>query len=220
MAIMAGESPYALTNIGRGAGVGMKSYTAGLEKLQEARDKLDESFDKIEQFRMNRADMNAREVRAAKKDIRATRSEADRLGLEALMKEGEMNRADARTGFQVLANNRAETYKVAANYDLGLQQIAAQRDIAGQRNALYRDLYGGEIKAREEYGRIQRKVMDNLSKNPLYTNEPNANKKSAMFNAAMQEAVQGNPYLTQLATGIGFSKAPPPGAKEILDLTQ
>lgn len=213
MAIMAGESPYALTNIGRGAGIGMKSYTAGLDKLQEARDKLDESFDKIEQFRLNRSDMNAREVRAAKKDIRATRSEADRLGLEALMKEGEMNRADARTGFQVLANNRAETYKVAANYDLGLQQIAAQRDIAGSRNALYRDLYGGDIKAREEYGRIQRKVMDTLGKNTLYTNEPNANKKSAMFNAAMQEAIQGNPFLSSYAAGIGFAKAPPPGSK-------
>jgi hypothetical protein len=219
MAIMAGESPYALTNIGRGAGIGMKSYTAGLEKLQEARDKLDESFDKIEQFRMNRADMNAREVRAAKKDIRATRSEADRLGLEALMKEGEMNRADARTGFQVLANNRAETYRVAANYDLGLQQIAAQRDIAGARNALYEKLHGGDLKAREEFGRIQRAVMQSLDKNPLYTNEPNENKKAIMFNTAMQQAMQNNPYLAPAAFGMGFSKTPPPGAKEVFDMT-
>jgi hypothetical protein len=130
MAMMSGESPFALVNIGRGAGVGMKSYTAGLEKLQEARDKLDESFDKIEQFRENRADMNAREVRAAQKDIRATRSEADRLGLEALMKEGDMNRADARAGFQVLAQNRATMYEVASRENIAKAQIAAHRDIA------------------------------------------------------------------------------------------
>lgn len=220
LAIMSGSSPFALQNIGAGAQVGLKSYSAGLDKLQEARDKLDESFDKIEQFRMNRADMNAREVRAAKKDIRATRSEADRLGLEALMKEGEMNRADARTGFQVLANNRAETYRVAANYDLGLQQIAAQRDIAGARNALYEKLHGGDLKAREEFGRIQRAVMQSLDKNPLYTNEPNENKKAIMFNTAMQQAMQNNPYLAPAAFGMGFSKTPPPGAKEVFDMTQ
>lgn len=130
MAIMAGESPYALTNIGKGAGIGMKSYTAGLEKLQESRDKLDESFDKIEQFRMNRADMNAREVRAAKKDIRATQAEADRLGLDALMKDFDMKRADARAGFQVLAQNRATMYEVASREKLGLAQIQAHKDVA------------------------------------------------------------------------------------------
>jgi hypothetical protein len=218
LAIMSGSSPFALQNIGAGAQAGLKSYSAGIDKLQEARDKLDESFDKIEQFRMNRADMNAREERAAKKDIRATQMEADRLGLDALMKEGEMNRADARTGFQVLANNRAETYKVAANYDLGIQQIAAQRDIAGQRNALYERLHGGDLKAREEYGRIQRAVMQSLDKNPLYTNEPNENKKAAMLASAMQQAVQNNVFLSSYAAGIGFSKTPPPGAKEVFEL--
>jgi hypothetical protein len=219
MAIMAGESPYALTNIGRGAGIGMKSYTAGLEKLQEARDKLDESFDRIEQFRDNRADMNAKEIRAAKAGIRQTQVDAKRMVYDALSKNTDMDRQDIRTAYQTMVNNRAETYKVAANYDLGLQQIAAQRDIAGQRNALYEKLHGGDLKAREEFGRIQRAVMQSLDKNPLYTNEPNENKKAIMFNTAMQQAMQNNPYLAPAAFGMGFSKTPPPGAKEVFDMT-
>lgn len=220
MAIMAGESPYALTNIGRGAGIGMKSYTAGLEKLQEARDKLDESFDRIEQFRDNRADMNAKEIRAAKAGIRQTQVDAKRMVYDALSKNTDMDRQDIRTAYQTMVNNRAETYKVAANYDLGLQQIAAQRDIAGARNALYEKLHGGDLKAREEFGRIQRAVMQSLDKNPLYTNEPNENKKAIMFNTAMQQAMQNNPYLAPAAFGMGFSKTPPPGAKEVFDMTQ
>ena len=60
--------------------------------------------------------------------------------------------------------------------------------------------------------------MQSLDKNPLYTNEPNENKKAAMFNAAMQQAMQNNPYLAPAAFGLGFSKTPPPGAKEVFEL--
>ena len=130
MAIMAGESPFALVNIGKGAGVGMKSYTAGLEKLQEARDKLDESFDKIEQFRLQRSDMNAREIRAAKADIRNTQVEAKKMGLEALIKDGEMNRADARAAFDTLSRNRATMFETASRERVAGAQIQAHRDIA------------------------------------------------------------------------------------------
>ena len=130
MAMMAGESPFALVNIGKGAGIGMKSYTAGLEKLQESRDKLDESFDKIEQFRENRADMNAKEVRAAKADIRQTQVEAKRLAYDALTKNGEMDRQDVRAAFDTMQRNRATMYEVASRERLGIAQIQAHRDIA------------------------------------------------------------------------------------------
>lgn len=130
MAMMAGESPFALVNIGKGAGIGMKSYTAGLEKLQESRDKLDESFDKIEQFRENRADMNAKEVRAAKADIRQTQVEAKRLAYDALSKNGEMDRQDVRAAFDTMQRNRATMYEVASRERLGIAQIQAHRDIA------------------------------------------------------------------------------------------
>lgn len=123
LAIMSGESPHGLVNIGKGAGVGAKVYTEGLDKLEASREKLDEAFDKIDLFRQNRADMNAKEVRAAKKDIRATKTEAEKMGLDALIKDGEMSRADARMAFGVLADNRAKMYDINARERLGLAQI-------------------------------------------------------------------------------------------------
>jgi hypothetical protein len=216
MAMMSGESPFALVNIGRGASIGMKSYTAGLEKLQESRDKLDESFDRIEQFRMNRSDMNAKEVREAKKGIRNAEVEAEKLAYDALVKNGEMDRQDFRTAYQVMAQNRADTYKVAANYDLGLQQIAAQRDIAGQRNRLMQDLYGGEAKARRDFGQIQTKVMGELSKDINYQMATPA-AKAVMERDRLAREIGNNPFLSPYMAGIGFTKAPPAG--KVFDLT-
>ena len=123
LAIMGGESPHALVNIGKGGGVGAKVYAEGLDKLEASREKLDESFDKIDMFRQNRADMNAKEVRAAKKDIRATQTEAEKMYLDVLVKDGEMNRADARTAFTVTAENRSKMYDINARERLGLAQI-------------------------------------------------------------------------------------------------
>ena len=211
LAIMGGESPYALTNMGKGAGLGLKMYTEGLDKLEASREKLDESFDKIEMFRQNRADMNAKEVRAAQKDIRATKTEAEKLGLDALVKEGDMNRADARAAFGVMSENRAKMYGFNVQERLGLAQISAQKEIAGNRNKLMEDLYGGEVKARAEFGKIQQQVMRGLEKDFNYTNETSDVKKQAMLNAAMQRAMQSNPFLAPYTMGIGFQKAPPPG---------
>lgn len=217
LAIMSGESPHGLVNIGKGAGAGVKAYTEGLDKLEASREKLDEAFDKIDMFRQNRADMNAKEIRAAQKDIRATRTEAEKLGLDALVKEGEMNRSDARAAFGVMAENRAKTYQVTANYDLGIKQIAAQKDIAKQRNALMQDLYGGDAKARADFGRIQTKVIGELSKDVAYQTASPA-VRATMERDRLAREIGNNPFLAPYMSGIGFQKAPAPG--KVFDLTE
>ena len=60
--------------------------------------------------------------------------------------------------------------------------------------------------------------MADLAKNLLYVNEPNENKKQAMFNAEMQRAMQANPFLASYAAGVGFTKAPSAG--KVFDLTE
>jgi hypothetical protein len=227
LAIMGGESPYALTNIGKGAGLGLKMYTEGLDKLEASREKLDESFDKIELFRQNRADMNAKEIRAAKKDIRATRVEGEKLGLDALINEGGMNRADARTAFTALIGSREKMYDITSRERLGLTGISAQRDIAGmqvtaqtnianQRNQLMQDLYGGEARARTEFGKIQQKIIGELSKDQRYQiATPEA--RTAMERDRLAREISNNPFLAPYAMGIGFQKAPAGGMVRSLD---
>jgi hypothetical protein len=110
LAIMSGTSPNALTNIGAGSAVGLKSYTAGLDKLTEARDKLDDAFGKIEEYRRNEDSMNAKEKRSMQRAINNTYTEAKKLGLAALQKDWELDRSDANKQFDVLSRNRETVY--------------------------------------------------------------------------------------------------------------
>ena len=211
LAIMGGESPYAMANIGKGGGMGLKAYAESIDKLELARDKLDETFSRIDAFRENRADMNAKAVRAAKAEIKDTYTEAEKLGLEALMKNTELNRADARSVFDSMMRNRATMYEVGARTALGIAGLETQERIAGGRESLMRELYGGSNRAMAEYGKIQQRVMAELGKNPMYANEPNEAKKTAMFNTEMRKAMQANPFLSAYSAGIGFQSAPSSG---------
>lgn len=69
LAMMSGDSPYAMVNIGKGAQVGTKKYMEIQNQVEGARDKIDDAKMKIEEFRRNEANMNARELRLAKKDV-------------------------------------------------------------------------------------------------------------------------------------------------------
>ena len=111
LAIMSGTSPNALANIGAGASIGMKSYAAGIDKLTDARDKLDDSFGKIEEYRRNEDMMNAKERRAAKNDIKATKIAGDREGLNALQDYWKLKRDDANKIWTAMESNRKTLFE-------------------------------------------------------------------------------------------------------------
>jgi hypothetical protein len=54
--------------IGKGAQVGTAQYAAGIKDLRAAQERLDEANDRISELRMNRKDLNSREIRALEKD--------------------------------------------------------------------------------------------------------------------------------------------------------
>mgnify|MGYP006281850955 CR=1 FL=1 len=109
--IMAGTSPNAMTNIGAGATIGLKSYAAGIDKLTEARDKLDDAYGRIEEFRRNESMMNNKEIRAAKKDIKAAEIEGQKLGLSALQDYWKLKRDDASKVWTAMENNRRTVFE-------------------------------------------------------------------------------------------------------------
>jgi hypothetical protein len=86
IAMLSGESPHAMVNIGKGAQVGTKKYAEIQDKVESARDKIDDAKMKIEEFRRNEANMNAREVRLAKKDVNDAVSSGAQASLN-LMRE-------------------------------------------------------------------------------------------------------------------------------------
>ena len=111
LAIMSGTSPNALTNIGAGGAVGMKSYAAGLDKLTDARDKLDDAYGKIEEFRRNESMMNAKERRAAKAEITSAELDGKKVALAALQDNWKMKREDANKVWSALESNRKTAFE-------------------------------------------------------------------------------------------------------------
>jgi hypothetical protein len=108
--IMAGTSPNALTNIGAGSAVGLKSYVAGVDKLMDARDKLDDAYGKIEEYRRTEDSMNNKERRAFMKEINTAKTDGMKMGIQALQDEWKLNRKDASEMFTALEKNRSTVF--------------------------------------------------------------------------------------------------------------
>jgi hypothetical protein len=149
LAIMAGASPNALSNIGAGAQVGVKAYKAGLDKLSEARDKLDESFARIEELRRSEGMANDKDIRQMNKGIAQTFVKAKDMGLNALMEDGKLGRKEAETAFTALAANRRSIWEQGQQ----TQRTATQERGANARAAMLpgearmlMQLGGGDLK--------------------------------------------------------------------------
>jgi len=140
LAMMAGESPYAMVNIGKGAQVGTKKYMEIQEKIEGARDKIDDAKMKIEEFRRNEANMNARELRAAQRDIDDSVSAGAQSMLNLAREQYGLNKQQALSFFtnsqlaqQFNAGEKnkaaAQNQQTAAGIDTAYAQMANQRSI-------------------------------------------------------------------------------------------
>jgi hypothetical protein len=63
LAIMAGNSANAFENIGKGAMIGTKAYTTGMERIQSRKEKLDESIAALDELRYSTAKVDKKELR-------------------------------------------------------------------------------------------------------------------------------------------------------------
>ena len=71
LAIMAGNSANAFENIGKGAMVGTKAYTTGMNRIQERKEKLDESIMALDELRYG-------DKKASKKELREAEANRDK----------------------------------------------------------------------------------------------------------------------------------------------
>lgn len=80
--------------IGTGAKVGTQAFASGLEKIQTAKDMLEKATDDLEDLRLNRSEMSAKEIRLANSNISGAKIEAKKLIIEGAKQAGA--RTDAR----------------------------------------------------------------------------------------------------------------------------
>ena len=85
-AMMAGDSPYAMVNLGKGALAGTKTYREGLAQLEKAKEKLSETRDRIDGLRLIRSDLNDKEERDIQRETRRTALEGKTIMFSALEK--------------------------------------------------------------------------------------------------------------------------------------
>lgn len=199
--------------VGKGAQAGLKTYGAGLEKLRAAQEKMDDARDQIEEFRRNEANMTAKERRQFKSQINRTETDIEKLSLDAAKEMYGYKREDAKAVFSASTQERLTDKEIQ-----GRKEAAAISAGPGyERNKLLAASQGNEAKVRAEYGKLQAKVMGELSKDQDYLLAPEA-KKQLMQTTALRQALMNNPFLAPYAAGIGFSATPTGG--KVYDLTE
>ena len=98
LAIMSTPGHWA-SAVGKGAQVGTARYAEGIDKLRAAQERLGEARDRMEDLKINRDDMNAREIRQANNDINRAKLDAQKMGIEAIMARDNVNRDTAKSIF-------------------------------------------------------------------------------------------------------------------------
>jgi len=81
--------------IGAGAKVGTEKFASGFEKIQIAKDLLDKAMDDLEDLRLNRSEMSAKEIRLANSNISAAKVKAKELTIAGLKEAGAKTDAKA-----------------------------------------------------------------------------------------------------------------------------
>jgi hypothetical protein len=146
LAMMAGDSPYAMVNIGKGAQVGTKKYMEIQEKVEGARDKIDDAKMKIEEFRRNEANMNARELRLAKKDVDDAVSAGAQASLNLMREQYGLKHAE---GLAFVSNSYAlDRFNIEQKTSYA--QMGNQRDIAAMQNRTHLGLAALEAKYKRD----------------------------------------------------------------------
>jgi hypothetical protein len=106
--------------LGKGVQVGSERYAAGLDKIEAAKARFAEARDRLDDLRINRDDMNAKDIRAAEKDARESELKGKELLYNGLVSDLGIKQKNATAIFGAAAN--------ALNTD---KEIAARKDIAG-----------------------------------------------------------------------------------------
>jgi hypothetical protein len=198
--------------IGKGAQVGTAQYAAGIKDLRAAQERLDEANDRISELRMNRKDLNSREIRALEKDRDNAILDGQKMVFGFAKDVYGMDRKQAEATFTSYMSGQEKKAEMQSRETTA--RIAAGPGY--ERNKMLRDAQGNEAKVRAEYGKLQGKVMDTLSKDANYQ-MANPAMQSTMYTNALRQAVSTNPFLASYASGIGFSAAP---TGKVYDLTE
>ncbi len=156
------------TAIGKGARVGTEQFAAGLDKINAAKEKIAEAQDRLEDLKIHRNEMSAKEIQDAETGIRETKITARGLGLQGLKDAGARNDKvaghifDATTKEKLAREEQASRERTAG---ITASAYAGRLGAAGERLDLDRlkaqqKLLQDQIKETPNYGAGKAKRAD------------------------------------------------------------
>ena len=116
------------TAIGKGAQVGTAQYASGLKDLRAAQERLDEANERIEELRLNRKDLNKRDIRALEQARDNALAEGEKLTFAFAKDIYGLNRADAKEAFSAYAQGQRTVYEQGEQTKRTLATINAGGD--------------------------------------------------------------------------------------------
>ena len=116
------------TAIGKGAQVGTAQYAAGLDKLRAAQERLDDAKERIDELRLNRKDLNAREIRGLEKDRDTALADSEKAVFGFAKDVYNLNRADATKMFDKYMSAQEKVYEQDQATKRTLATIRASTD--------------------------------------------------------------------------------------------
>ena len=100
--------------LGKGVQVGSERYAAGLDKIEAAKSKFAEARDRLDDLRINRDDMNAKDIRAAEKEARESELKGKELLYNGLVSDLGIKQKNVSAIFTAAADDLKTTRQIAA----------------------------------------------------------------------------------------------------------
>ena len=145
------------TAIGKGAQVGTAQYAAGIDKLRAAQERLDDAKERIDELRLNRKDLNSKEIRGLEKDRDSALADSEKAVYSFAKDVYNLNRGDADKLFEKYIGTQEKKYEQDQATKRTLATINASND--GRTKQLWAGLmqkHGNDpVAAAKEYNTIE-----------------------------------------------------------------
>lgn len=212
LAMMSGESPYALVNIGRGAQEGLNQFAIDTQRIDKAREGLREELDKIAELQMQMRSATGEKLSQLKKEERKLKREGEFKAVELATAAGLEN---AREQGKVLWNGvvGATIKEITADADFNrdMKKLAYQRGTSLQQAQISAGGRSGaaEDKRAKAYSDAVRKAQENAQKDMRWMAAKDNAARVALVREYLEASLQLDPYVGEGA----FVTAPANGAQ-------
>jgi hypothetical protein len=122
--------------LGKGVQVGSERYVAGLDKIEAAKSKFAEARDRLDDLRINRDDMNAKDIRAAEKEARESQLKGKEMLYNGLVSDLGIKQKNVSAIFTAAAGALETDKRIASSEKIAAGQERGANARAGRNQQL------------------------------------------------------------------------------------